>query len=259
MSKINCNPKDMEVLLKDQTTEVIGLLFHQLVQGLSIVNNTNIDDNDITISVSSTPPTVGNAICIKEDTHFYQGHILSSTPSGDNYIITVDTLLDYTFTTSANICESNCNMAVDGSVTPQIFKISPVNLNDVKWDITGISGSITDQSQMDDNTFGGISALNKGIILRMSDGIKKNIANIKTNGSLKLHTFNVDYSDKAPAGYYGLNFYKELAGQHNNGVVIRLSSDDSGELQIIVQDDLSDLDSVHAVAHGHVTVPEVTY
>ena len=248
----NKNNNGIEVNVKDQTTEVLGLLFHKKTQDLTIASDTSVDDSTVTVT-SLAEPTNGNLVCFKQGSAFYQGMILSHSANGADWDIGLDSLLDYAFTISATCCESTSNMAVDGSVTPQAFHISPKSLTaGIQWDITGISGSVLDQTDMDDNTFGGIASLTRGIILRKSDGTKKNIANIKSNGQLKLHTFNVSYSDKAPAGYYGLNFFKEFAGQENNGVAIRLDATAEDELLLIIQDDLTDLDSLHVVAHGHV-------
>jgi hypothetical protein len=250
MSKINCNPKNMEVLLQDQTTEIIGLLFHKQIQEMTLFSDTQIDDTSIIVTASSTPLT-GSCICMKQDRHFYQATIISSSPSGSNFVIQLDNLLDYEFNSGIHVVENTTNMAIDGSVIPQIFQISPRNLTNVEWDITGISGCILDQAEMDDNKFGGMTKLSNGILLRMYNETIKNIMNIKSNGEFKLYTFNVDYSTKAPSGYYGLNFFKEFGGQHNDGVVVRLSSVNNCELQVIIHDDLRGLNDFKIIAHGH--------
>ena len=64
--------------------------------------------------------------------------------------------------------------------------------------------------------------------------------------------YDVVYSDKAPAGYFGLNFRRTFGGQNKNGVVIRLCADDSDTLQVIIQDDLTDLDDFSVIAQGHI-------
>ena len=59
----------------------------------------------------------------------------------------------------------------------------------------------------------------------------------------------MNYTDKAPAGFFGLNSEIVFAGQGNRGVVIRISGSDV--LQFIVQDDLTALDTLRAICVGH--------
>lgn len=246
--KLNC-----DVNIQDQTTEIIDLHLSKSVQVLTIVSNTNIDDTTVTIS-SGVEPTDGNIVCFKEGSAFYQGEILSHAANGGNWDVVLDTPLDYAFTTVGGCSERSTNLAVNGSVTPQIFTVSPKNLNaEVEWDVVRVMGQIISSSSMDDGTFGGLSALTKGIVFRVVDGITKNIFNAKTNGDLKAHMYDVSYSDKAPAGKYGLAFRRTFGGQSKNGVVIRLCAVSEDEFQVIIQDDLSLLDKFEVIVQGHIT------
>jgi len=47
---------------------------------------------------------------------------------------------------------------------------------------------------------------------------------------------------------------KKFGGQENDGVVIRLYAETDDELQVIIQDNLTSLTDMHAVAIGHVVV-----
>lgn len=244
----------VDVNIQDQTTEIIDLHLTQNIQDITIVTNTNIDDTVITIS-SLAEPTNGNTICLKEDTAFYQGHILSHVANGLNWDITLDTPLDYAYTTVGGCSERNENLAVNGSVTPQIFSLSPVGLTaGTKWDITRILGVITDDLAMDDGKFGGIPALTKGVVFRKKDGVYKNIFNVKTNGDLAAHMYDVEYVDATlgPAGNESLRFRRTFAGQDKNGVAIRLATDSNDEFQCIIQDDLTGLIDFQIIAQGHV-------
>jgi hypothetical protein len=251
---INTLQDSINVFIQDQTTEIIDLHFSKLVQAYTIVTDTNVDDTSVTINAGAEP-TDGNTVCFKENSAFYQGTILSHSASGDNWIINLDVPLDYAFTTSVDCAkEASINLAVDGSVTPQIFTISPKELPNVKWDITRILGSIIDATAMDDGKFGGMTALTKGIYIRKKDGTHKNIFNAKTNGDLAAHMYDVTYiSDTfGPAGKFGLRFRRTFNGQDKNGVVIRLNSETDDELQCVIQDDLTDLDEFSLIAQGHI-------
>jgi hypothetical protein len=241
-----------DVALQDQTTQPIHLTFNKLTQALTLVGTVAIDDTSITVT-SDVEPTDGETVCIKKDDRFYQGHIVSHSANGDDWDLVLDTPLDYNYSSPDYVKQSSTNMAVDGSSASQTFIISPKNLaSTVQWDATMISIVITDGAEMDDAKFGGISALTKGVVLRQVDGYTKNIFNAKSNQDLKLVFHNFIYSDKAPAGTYGLEGHMKFGGQSNFGVVIRLSASTDDELQIIIQDDLSDLTTFYAMVHGHV-------
>lgn len=245
---------EVDVNIQDQTTEIIDLHLSSLIQVISLNLNTNI--NDITIQIgSAAEPIDGNIICLKESAAFYQGEILSHSSAGAGlWDIVLDTPLDFAFTTVVGCSERSINLAVDGSVTPVIFTVSPGNLTPgIEWDIVRFMGQIIDDSSMDDSRFGGLPALQKGVFFRSVDGITKNIFNAKTNGDLKAHMYDVEYSDKAPAGLFGLNFRRTFAGQSKNGVAVRLKADSNDEFQCIVQDDLTGLVNFQVIVQGHVT------
>jgi hypothetical protein len=251
MSRMNCSPAKMEVLLRDQHTEIIDLYLHKPIQVMAIEVDSAIDDVVVTVS-ATTEPSNGNLVCLKEDRAYYQGCIISHSANGSNWDITLDTPLDFAFTTDARISEATHNMAVDGSVTPEIFHIGAGHLESgVEWDVVGIAGEIIDTTAMDDGGFGGISALTNGIVIRCKDGITKNIFNARTNGELGLRSHYKEYSPKPKTGQYGFIFRKVFAGQGNHGVAVRLKADDFDSIQCIIQDDLTDLISFKLVIQGH--------
>jgi len=249
MGKMNFTPR--KVLIKERCSCLLGLLFHKSVQILTLIEDTVIDTNTITVSAESQP-LVNNLVCIKDGLRYYQGIITSIAIDGENYIVTLNTLVDSVFSSGVQFCEATTNLAVDGSTTAQVFRVSPRNLTNVTWSISSISGSILDQSAMDDSKFGGIPELDRGVLLRFHNGETNNLSSIRNNSDFKLFGYKVEYSAKAPAGYYGLSFIKNFGGDQNNGSIIRLNSDTEDELQVIVQDDLSDLDLVQVMIHGHV-------
>jgi hypothetical protein len=62
---------------------------------------------------------------------------------------------------------------------------------------------------------------------------------------------DLTYSDKAPAGFYGMRVRRSFNGPDKNDVVIELEKDTSDELQLIIQDNLTGLTSFKIVAQGH--------
>lgn len=242
-----------DVFIQDQHTEIIDLHLTRLIQPVAIDVNTLIDDTSIQITAAA-PPTVGSTLCLKEGYKFYQGGILSFTGTNP-YTVVVDTPLDYPFTTAGGCSERSNNMAVNGSVTPQNFVLSPANLTDgLEWDITRIALQMVGTAAPDDGKFGTIAALTNGIVVRYTDGITKNLFNAKTNADLALHTGgDVQYIPRTvPAGSHGVRARRTFSGPEKNGVTIRLAATTSDELIIIIQDDLTDITTFEAVAQGHI-------
>jgi hypothetical protein len=139
-------------------------------------------------------------------------------------------------------------MNVNGSVTSQIFAVSPPA--GTSWHVYGMDLAISDGTAMDDATFGGIPALTRGLVFRHKDGTYKNFFNVKSNGEFNLRATELNYSAKAPAGSFGMNV--ELAFPDHNGCAILLDGDTGDEMQMIIQDDLTGLTSFRATVSGHV-------
>ncbi len=81
----------------------------ELMEGgldVTLISNTTLNASSLTVS-SLGAPVVGNIICIKQTNSFYQGTILSLVANGANWDITVDTPLDFAFTTLALMHEGS--------------------------------------------------------------------------------------------------------------------------------------------------------
>ena len=235
-----------DVNVQDQTTDVVDLKLCNHLNTISLAVNASLDDTVITLTAGHSI-VAGDTICLKEGTRFYQAQALSVAVND----ITVDQPLDFAFTTSASGYRGSADMNVDGSTTPVIFKIEPPD--GVKWDIVRFILVLRDATAMDDGKFGGLTALTNGIVIRKINGTWKNIFNAKTNGDFGLRNFDATYIDDTlgPSGEYGFRTRRTFGGQNKNGVVIRLDGEDDS-FQLIVQDDLTGLTFMEAVAQGHV-------
>lgn len=258
---ITTNPVDdagnLEVAIQDQHTEIIDLKLSKLISEINITLNTSIDDVYINIS-SSVPPQSGNLICLKENTSFYQSKILSvASLGGDEYQVLLDTPLDFAFSTNGGCSIRNDNWAVDGSVTPQIFTVSPAGLNS-NWDITrmilvcrgegvGVSNEIPDSS-----SFFTMAPITNGIVFRSVNGITKNIFNVKNNFNLEGETLDLNIFDANRLGDYMVSVRRTFNGQDKNGVTLRLNSVTEDRFELIINDDLTDMEECHAYVQGHV-------
>jgi hypothetical protein len=238
------------VNVQDQTSRILDLYFIQQLQAPA------------TLAVETVPDTY--TFEVTDSTGFVDGDYVGIVcPSGEFFfanqigapvanVITVDTPIDVTAPVGCNVLRTTKDMAVDGSVTRQIFQIGPIGgTAGIDVDITRTTGSMTDADVMDDEKFGGLPALTKGLVLRKNDGVLQNIWNVKTNREFAVVCAgDFNYADKAPAGFYGARFRNTFGGQEKHGVVIRLEPGET--LEIIVQDDLTGLDSFEIMAQGHV-------
>jgi hypothetical protein len=138
--------------------------------------------------------------------------------------------------------------------SPVVFQIDPP-LGTV-WQFTRLLIAITDGAAMDDGKFGGIPALVNGVALRATtaSGRVVTYGNWKTNGDMVLDMFDVQYTDKAPAGENGLRGRWTFT---KSEVVAELDGDATPiqQLEVLIQDDLSELTSFHIKGQGRVFSP----
>ena len=253
---LNITNGGLDVNIQDQHTADIDLLLVRRLDTFTILADTSIDDTSMDIETTGVIPTTSHdRICLKEGSAFYQGEILSVVPiAGNQYTITLDSPLDFAFTAAGGTYTlTNDNLAVNGSVTPVIFRVSPAGLDaGIKWDITRMFVHIQGTAAMDDGLFGDQAALTKGVVFRTNNGIVKNLSNAKSNGDFAEHAFDRNYASKAPAGKTSVTIRRTWAGPSKSGVTKRLSASTSDEFQCIVQDDLTGVDHMHVIVQGHV-------
>jgi hypothetical protein len=235
------------VNMQDQHTADIDWYFRELLNTVTLSNTVTLGAYTCTLAANHNMVN-GNAIIFKEGSSFFQAFVLNVNSN----VITIDHPFDFAFTSSAYGERCNVNMAVDGSSTPRIFYTSPVGLTNVELDYTKIHFYIEDNTAMTGATFGGLTALSRGITIRTINGINKVHFNIKKNGEFRLHCDSVEFDDKASgSNVWSISAIKRFAGQENQGISIRLSSESSDQLQIIIQDNLTGLNVFHATAQGH--------
>lgn len=259
------------VNIQDQTTEIIDLHLSLFESTLTIDQDMSLKDTQVLATVDpafdpNPPASGGRIICFKEGTAFFQAGILSAVnQGGDQWLIDLDSPTDFPFTTAGGCSVRTINMAVDGSVTPVEFEISPDRLDaNLKWDIVrvimtfvGPGFGTPPDNQPDDTTFGAAGpALTKGLVWRKENGNHKNIFNAKTNADFRVRMYDVSYQDANKNGDFGVSIRRTFGGQDKNGVVIRLENDidpdNADKFIMIIQDDLTDHVFIQAVVQGHV-------
>jgi|GEM_PF-2201751 len=251
------NDGSQDVNVQDQTTRVIALRFSKidnLTDGLAEIPT--VGAYTIVMKAGHSIAPGDHISVIYDDTTSEDPHPHYFTPdviSVATNTLTLDEPVPYAFPLESIVYSSLQNMNVDGSSTPQIYQLT--NAFSAAADLTQLVIHITDATAMDDGTFGGIAALTRGMVFRkkFADNHYENIFNVKTNGELGILSGpnGKVYDTKAPSGIYGITIKISFAGQSEYGVAVRLLTGES--IQMLIQDDLTDLTKVSAMAQGHFT------
>lgn len=169
-------------------------------------------------------------------------------------VVTIDTQIDFEFPIGTIVDVCITNMAVDGSVTPQIFGIRGLGVVpgiDEEFDITRIIFTCLTETAVSLAEFGDIPKLLRGLMLRHRDGTVRNIFNVKSNLEIEGITLDwVPYASTNPAqGQNGFSARLTFGGQSKIGIVQRIGPGE--DIEFIVQDDLTDLTLLEVIAEGH--------
>jgi len=240
--------KAVDATLQDSTAPLFIVKASQLVIETTLTIVTAKDDYIVNVT-SAASFVVGQYLTIYSvaDNRVFFSNILAI----NTLAITLDSPLDFEFPIGAIVSVGTQEMAVDGSVTPQIFGIrNPTNVDiPLSIDITRIMFKCLTSSATDLSMFGDIAGgLLRGIVVRRVDGTYQNIFNAKTNGELKSLMFDYDPETVTQQGQDGFTGRLTFAGQNKMGAVVRLSAQE--DLQIIIQDNLDSLDSFRVIAEG---------
>lgn len=206
----------------------------------------SVGDTSIEVA-DATGLTVGNTIRIYNATTTERTHIHITIVAAA--VLTLDRPLDNAYSIGDSVVETEIDLSQDGSLAaPLSFKITPPS-NEV-WHILRILPTMTDATAMGDATFGGMTALTNGVVIReYRGGVFRTLTHWGSNSHLKEDMYDVTYSLKPPAGAYGLSgrwsFYKA-------SFVVKLDGAAGDYLEILVQDSLSALDTFTVKAQGHI-------
>ncbi len=235
------------------TKKIINETFHQH-SGTTTTPSGAITAGDTSINFTSVSGfSVGDQVKLKESATQEIGMMTITAIA--TLVVSLDRPIGNDYTTAASIEKVTTNMAVAGTLaSPQIFEIDPPSAT--VWQVTKIMFAITDNIAPDDGKFGGMTALTNGVALRATTAAGKTVvfANWKTNGDMKLDMFDVPYTDKAPAGNHGLNGEWTFTDAE---VIAELDGAASPvqKLEVLIQDDLTDILTFRMRAQGRVFSP----
>lgn len=174
-------------------------------------------------------------------------------------VLTMQALIDYPFDVGSTVISTTKNMAVDGSVTPQVFSIQAGGgSGDLAIDISRVMMACLTLDTVDLSTFGDIAGgLIYGIYLRVKEnGVYRNKMIAKTN--FDLAKFAYDWQPFAKSrpneGQDGFNWRFSLGGEDKHDSFSRVEGGNIGTLQWVIQDDLTTLVLLESVgANSEVT------
>lgn len=201
-------------------------------------------DTDINVA-DSTGFVIGDFIRIAPAAITIRGHfhVLNVVAN----VITINRPIDADLEIGDAVVEIDFGMNEVGTlVAPVSFKVVPPPTE--RWQITRLMTTMLDATAMDDGKFGGMAALTNGFVIRINKGgIVSTLTHWNVNLDLKDDQFDVAYSDKAPAGQYGLSARWTLTKAE---FVADLDGANGDFLEALVQDDLTPLDTFKIKVQG---------
>lgn len=221
-----------------------------LHDGTDTTLTTAIAVGDTSIAVTSaTGFSVGNHIHVLNGASEYVFPKITAIVSNT---ITVDSPFSNAYPTAGTSVE---HIIVDISNTagtlasPKSYKIIPQAGE--KYHLLRMLGSIVCTDAPDDGKFGDLTALTNGCVIRKYDGATATFGKFTTwhaNLDLINDMFDVVYSEAPKFGLNGMRFRWTIS---KVGVAIKLDGDAGDYVEILVQDDLTALDSFTIKAQGH--------
>ena len=236
----------------DQTTPAVIAPFTLTHASSTLSAQPSLDDYTVDV-VDATLMVAGNILTLFDPTsvRFSYFKIVSVNVNE----LTLDGPMDFSYPIGTFVDAGTDDLAVNGSVTPQIFGLrgtgAPPGI-DLDVDITRIIIQCLSASAVDLSLFGDLAALTNGLILRSVNGAQRNIFNLKTNGELAnlCYDFSTYQATNPSQGQDGFVARLTFAGPSKIGVAIRLPIGE--DLQCVVQDNLSGLDSLKIIGEGHI-------
>lgn len=245
----------LDVALQDQTTDPLILKFHQHLNDTMLVNAVNIGDRTVTLADSTSAQVGRYLILFDVDANRFSEFTIVGWADP---VATLCRPIDYAYPAGSIIEVASTDMAVNGSVTPQIFGLREPGVHpniDYSYDITQIVVTCESAHPVNLTLFGDLTALTNGLVLRKRDGRYFNVLNTKSNFDFaNMYDYWAPYDKTRPwQGQDGFSSGLRFGGQGNMGVVLRVSS--SEDIEFIVQDDLSGLTKLEVIAKGHIVMP----
>lgn len=239
-----------DVIVGDQISPILIMPFYRETASSTLAAQTVIDNRNITV-VSATNFAIGQFLNLFNiaANRWYKGYITNIVGN----VLTMTDPLDFVYQIGDVVGAGTSNMAVNGSVTPQIFSIRGSDPGiAMKGHITRIMLTIDTSTEPGWVTFGNIATLTNGIVLRHRNAEMVNIFNARSNSELINTMHTMDKIDNIKFGVYGMRGMMTFSGSENLGVAIELGPGE--DLEFIIQDDLTGLSGFKVIAEGHAVI-----
>lgn len=229
----------LEVLQQSNTSPAVIVKFSKIKSERQLAVATAIDDWTITLD-DATGVVDGDAFSIvnKDGARFTLGYVVGA-PAGN--VVSIDRPMDFEFQIGDYVAIRTTNMAVDGSVTPEVFSIRGDISEEIpiEIDLTRIIFVALTPDAVDLSKFGHLAALTKGITLRHRNGILYNILNVKSN--LDFEGITLDWKPYSAGvgnqGQDGFSCRLTFNGPDKLDTVVRLGPNE--DLEIVIPENLS--------------------
>lgn len=246
----------VDVAIQDQHSPIIIAKLSNVENETLLLNPVAIGDRDIVV-VSASGIGEGDYMSMFDiaSNRFYVGYAILVVGT----TITLDSPIDFAYPAGSFVTSGVADMSVDGSVTPVIYGLRNTTQSiGITADITRVIFTVLTSSAPTYATFGDIAALVNGIVLRKVDGSTHNIFNLKTNGELQGIMYDLAAADAVNPNQGQNGFVARLtfASPGKIGVTVRLAPGE--DLQMIIQDDLTDIQLFELVCEGHEVVGHET-
>lgn len=238
---IGPDKKEIDVNIQSQTSTLFQyLLMQEQKTDIILTSPINIDDVVVNVSAGHGFTAVdGEFMVVRNGNLFFQLRVKSVTTNA----ITIESPIDNDYPISGtSIIRGNVNMNIDGSSTPVDFKFSFNDdiAADIPIDLQGVMLSFQSGATVpDDGTFGGISELTNGLLLRKVNDENVGLGNYTSNQEFRDVGGIIEYSDKAPAGTNATNIFIDI--ESNFGQVLRINPRISDLVCAKVRDNLTGL------------------
>lgn len=226
----------VSVFVQDQTTQSLDLPLTQDIDNTTL-NGPSVRNSRFVDVVSAASVNVGHIIEIGSASTFIQVRVKAIIANQ----LELFSPMTSVFANGSTVVIKTDDMKVDGSVTPQVFSLSPETdqIGDIVRLILRMEGSVA----MDSGTFGPLPALINGCVIRIKqpNGDFRNLLNFKTNGDFIAHCFDHRFLPNNGNNIRLLTARLTWGGTSKHGVVQRVDGSLGGgeELQIVIQDDLT--------------------
>lgn len=240
------------VFVQDQTTPALIIKANKVVQQTTLAVTAVQDAYTVTLT-DATGFTTSNSIILTSATgnRYFFADIIGVAGN----VITLDSPIDYAFESGQLVSSVVTNMAVNGSTTPEVFGLrgaEPPSGIDLVVDVTRLIFTMKTDSPVSLATFGNLTRLTRGFLVRHVNGVKNKVFNVKDNAEIAqlMYDFTVYEATNPSQGQDGLVARLTFGGQSKIGVVIRVASLE--DLHFIIQDNLSGLQLFEIIIEGHV-------